>query len=170
MLSCSSSRHLTAFAATHLRKESLLWEGGGMQQLQTSHSMSSYAPEEPLLATGAEEMAMPGANCSVYQNSTALKTPSAVKARSRLRRPLSSDGQRISKCQASTGSVRGRYMPSARGAPAVDYHTATSLTACRKVLLALACKLLAQFSCLSEHCEGVRPQLAMQRTHARPLL
>lgn len=93
-----------------------------MQQLQTTHRMCSYTPEEQLPAMGAEEMVMSGVSCSVYQNSTALKTPSAVKERSRLLRPLSSGGQRILKCQASMGSVRGRYMPSARGAPAAVQH------------------------------------------------
>jgi hypothetical protein len=47
-----------------------------------------------------------------------LKTPSAVKWTSTVLRPLSSGGQRMAKCQASTGSVSGRHMPSASGAPA----------------------------------------------------
>ena len=81
-------------------------------------------PEAALLTAGAEEMVMSGVSCSVNQNSTALKTPSAVNARSRLLRPLSSGGQRMLKCQASTGSVRGRYMPSASGAPAAVCHVA----------------------------------------------
>ena len=60
----------------------------------------------------------PGASSSVCQNRTALKMPSAVKCMSRCLRPLSSGGQRMLKCHASTGSVRGRYMPCASGAPA----------------------------------------------------
>ena len=60
----------------------------------------------------------PGASSSVCQNRTALKMPSAVKCMSRCLRPLSSGGQRMLKCHASTGSMRGRYMPSPNGAPA----------------------------------------------------
>jgi hypothetical protein len=63
---------------------------------------------------------MPGASSSVYQNSTALKMPSAVKWMSTVLCPLSSGGQRMAKCQASTGSARGRHIPSARGAPASE--------------------------------------------------
>ena len=91
---------------------------------EASHCMRSHAPEEPSLTMGAEEMVMSGVSCSVNQNSTALKMPSAVKLRSRLLRPLSSGGERMLKCQASMGSVSGRYMPSARGAPA--HHEAWS--------------------------------------------
>jgi len=92
-----------------------------LQRQSNFHSILAVTvPGEPLLKIGAEEMEMSGVSCSVYQNSTALKMPSAVKARSRLLRPLSSGGQRKLKCQASTGSVRGRYIPSARGAPAAD--------------------------------------------------
>ena len=60
----------------------------------------------------------PGASSSVCQNRTALKMPSAVKCMSRCLRPLSSGGQRMLKCHASTGSMRGRCMPSASGTPA----------------------------------------------------
>ena len=61
----------------------------------------------------------PDASSSVCQNSTALKMPSAMNCMSRCFWPLSSGGQRMLKCHASTGSVRGRYMSSASGAPAL---------------------------------------------------
>ena len=78
-----------------------------------------FVPEAGSPSPGTDEMLTPSQSCRVYQKTTALQTPSAVNSKSSVLLPLSSGGQRMSKCHASTGADSARYMPSARGTPVV---------------------------------------------------
>lgn len=49
------------------------------RQLETHELLSNVAPEEALLSIGADETMTSGVSCSIYQNGTAMKVPSAVK-------------------------------------------------------------------------------------------